>query len=59
MQLSSVLTQYAVDVAKPGQKPLTELDEYRYVEAVEKFGGQGSKSPMEIDDIKALVEWKL
>ncbi|KAK3396389.1 hypothetical protein B0T20DRAFT_269731 [Sordaria brevicollis] len=46
--------------AKPGQKTLAELDEYRYDEAVTCFGSKkaGTKS-MGIDEVKTLVEWKL
>lgn len=44
--------------AKPGQKTLAELDEYRYVDAPEAFH-IGTAKPMEIDHVKTLVEWKL
>jgi hypothetical protein len=44
--------------AKPGQKTLSELDEYRYVEAINTFTPT-SKSPMTPDAVKLLVEWKL
>jgi len=46
--------------AKPGQKTLASLDEYRYKTAPDTFGAGGStKLPMGLDDVKALVEWKL
>ncbi|KAM7206769.1 Protein of unknown function (DUF1479) domain containing protein [Rhypophila sp. PSN 637] len=44
--------------AKPGQKTLAELDEYRYVDALDLFR-PGTAKPMEIDHVKTLVEWKL
>ncbi|KAM7207733.1 Protein of unknown function (DUF1479) domain containing protein [Naviculisporaceae sp. PSN 640] len=44
--------------AKPGQKTLAELDEYRYGEALDLFR-PGKAKPMEIDHVKTLVEWKL
>ena len=47
-------------IAKPGQKTLAELDEYRYDEAVKAFGSEkaGTRS-MGVDEVKTLVEWKL
>ncbi|PKS08232.1 hypothetical protein jhhlp_005174 [Lomentospora prolificans] len=45
--------------AKNGQKTLAELDQYRYVEAPECFRLDRPKRPMNQDDVKALVEWKL
>lgn len=49
-----------LEIAKPGQKTLAELDEYRYDEAVKAFGPEkaGTKS-MGVDEVKILVEWKL
>ncbi|KAK4181071.1 hypothetical protein QBC36DRAFT_138126 [Triangularia setosa] len=43
---------------KEGQKSLSELDAYRYGEALEQFGKKKPKQ-MTIDDAKLLVEWKL
>ncbi|KAK0747838.1 hypothetical protein B0T21DRAFT_406414 [Apiosordaria backusii] len=43
---------------KEGQKSLSELDAYRYGEALEQFGTKKPKQ-MTIDDAKLLVEWKL
>jgi hypothetical protein len=48
--------------AKPGQKTLSELDQYRYVEAINTFTPTNSSSktsPMTLDQVKLLVEWKL
>ena len=45
--------------AKPGQKTLQELDQYRYVDALEMFGGSNPQREMTLDDVKLLVEWKL
>ncbi|KAK0631785.1 hypothetical protein B0T14DRAFT_532393 [Immersiella caudata] len=45
--------------AKPGQKTLVELDEYRYTDAIAKFSSPRSKDPMTLDEVKILVEWKL
>lgn len=45
--------------AKDGQKTLSELDRYRYVDAVETFSLKGQKREMDLDDVKMLVEWKL
>ncbi|KAK5992770.1 hypothetical protein PT974_06186 [Cladobotryum mycophilum] len=45
--------------AKNGQKTLQELDQYRYVDAPEIFGGDEPKREMNLDDVKSLVEWKL
>jgi hypothetical protein len=38
---------------------LTELDDYRYGEALVAFGQDPSEREMDLDDIKKLVEWKL
>ncbi|EGZ77902.1 hypothetical protein NEUTE2DRAFT_154452 [Neurospora tetrasperma FGSC 2509] len=46
--------------AKPGQKTLTELDEYRYGEAVTAFGPEKADTKsIGVDEVKTLVEWKL
>ncbi|KAK7223760.1 hypothetical protein V2G26_011763 [Clonostachys chloroleuca] len=45
--------------AKPGQKSLQELDQYRYDTAPGLFSPDGDGSVMDLDAIKALVEWKL
>ncbi|KAG8159541.1 hypothetical protein KVR01_010178 [Diaporthe batatas] len=45
--------------AKPGQKTLKELDQYRYVEAPALFAPTTSRRPMQLGDVQALVEWKL
>ncbi|KAK0617995.1 hypothetical protein B0T17DRAFT_591915 [Bombardia bombarda] len=45
--------------AKPGQKTLVELDEYRHVAALDAFGSEKANTPMGIDDVTTLVEWKL
>ncbi|KAJ4408940.1 hypothetical protein N0V85_004158 [Neurospora sp. IMI 360204] len=54
------ISQDKGEIAKPGQKTLAELDEYRYDEAVKAFGPEkaGTKS-MGVDEVKTLVEWKL
>lgn len=46
-------------IAKDGQKTLQELDQYRYVDAVKTFGADAPHQDMKLDDVKALVEWKL
>ncbi|KAK0666156.1 hypothetical protein QBC41DRAFT_339328 [Cercophora samala] len=43
---------------KEGQKSLSELDAYRYGEALEQFGKSNPRQ-MTIEDAKLLVEWKL
>ncbi|KAK4202490.1 hypothetical protein QBC40DRAFT_42692 [Triangularia verruculosa] len=43
---------------KEGQKSLSELDAYRYGEALELFASEKPQQ-MTIDDAKLLVEWKL
>ncbi|KAL7817293.1 hypothetical protein V8C26DRAFT_69299 [Trichoderma gracile] len=66
-QFASYLSQYPVVVeaisqskgAKDGQKTLSELDQYRYVDAVETFSLKKQKREMNLDDVKMLVEWKL
>ncbi|KAK3336734.1 hypothetical protein B0T19DRAFT_49584 [Cercophora scortea] len=51
--------------AKPGQKTLAELDQYRYGEALQLFGTTTSngdaatQTEMGLDHVKTLVEWKL
>ncbi|KAJ4237195.1 hypothetical protein NW759_000316 [Fusarium solani] len=45
--------------AKPGQKTLEALDEYRYNDALDMFSPGKDTRPMKLDDIKTLVEWKL
>lgn len=46
-------------LAKEGQKTLFELDNFRYGEAVELFSSKDPKRPMNHEDVKILVEWKL
>ncbi|KAM0253995.1 hypothetical protein ACHAQJ_007008 [Trichoderma viride] len=66
-QFASHLSQYPILVeaisqskgAKNGQKTLSELDHYRYVDAVETFNLKKPKREMDLDDVKMLVEWKL
>ncbi|KAK1755011.1 hypothetical protein QBC47DRAFT_345138 [Echria macrotheca] len=41
------------------QKTLVELDDYRYGHAVDTFGSDASTTPMTLDEVKLLVEWKL
>lgn len=45
--------------AKPGQKTLKELDQYRYVEAPALFSLASSRRAMQLGDVQILVEWKL
>ncbi|KAK4136548.1 hypothetical protein BT67DRAFT_416702 [Trichocladium antarcticum] len=45
--------------AKPGQKTLASLDEYRYETALKTFGSVESDVAMGLDDVETLVEWKL
>ncbi|OLN84310.1 hypothetical protein CCHL11_05957 [Colletotrichum chlorophyti] len=45
--------------AKAGQKTLQELDYFRFVEAPALFSQDDPKRPMDHDDVKALVDWKL
>lgn len=45
--------------AKPNQKTLAELDHYRYTEAPTVFALKAPAKPMELEDVKTLVEWKL
>ncbi|KAM0335341.1 hypothetical protein ACHAQA_000386 [Verticillium albo-atrum] len=46
--------------AKPGQKTLKELDQFRYVEAIQLFSQDDApERPMNHDDVKVLVDWKL
>lgn len=66
-QFASHLSQYPALLeaiseskgAKDGQKTLSELDHFRYVDAVETFDLKNPKREMELEDIKTLVEWKL
>ncbi|KAL7962064.1 hypothetical protein V8C34DRAFT_271991 [Trichoderma compactum] len=62
-QFASYLSQYPSLVeaipAKNGQKTLSELDQYRYVDAVDTFNLKKPKREMDLDDVKLLVEWKL
>ncbi|KAH0494905.1 hypothetical protein TgHK011_008484 [Trichoderma gracile] len=66
-QFASYLSQYPAVVeaisqskgAKDGQRTLSELDQYRYVDAVETFSLKKQKREMNLDDVKMLVEWKL
>ncbi|KAL7812907.1 hypothetical protein V8C44DRAFT_61159 [Trichoderma aethiopicum] len=66
-QFASYLSRYPAVVEaisqskgpKDGQKTLSELDQYRYVDAVETFGLGKQKREMNLDDVKMLVEWKL
>ncbi|CAN8101465.1 unnamed protein product [Discula destructiva] len=44
---------------KPGQTTLAELDRYRYTEAPALFALKKPSRPMQLQDIKTLVEWKL
>lgn len=50
-------------IAKFGQRTLAELDAYRYVEAPARFAATekpgSSRSTMQLQDVKTLVEWKL
>lgn len=48
-----------MNTAKDGQRTLSELDRYRYVDAVETFDLKNLKRDMDLEDIKTLVEWKL
>ena len=50
---------FSNQTAKPGQKPLQELDRYRYDEAPKLFAGDKPQREMDLDTIKTLVEWKL
>ena len=45
--------------AKDGQRTLSALDEYRYVEAPASFAAGKSGKGMSLEDVKLLVEWKL
>ncbi|KAI1090208.1 DUF1479-domain-containing protein [Rostrohypoxylon terebratum] len=44
---------------KPGQKTLLELDQFRYHEAISLFHTEKTSSPMTLDNVKTLVDWKL
>ncbi|KAL7901998.1 hypothetical protein HDV63DRAFT_64719 [Trichoderma sp. SZMC 28014] len=66
-QFASHLSQYPAILealseskgAKDGQKTLSELDHFRYVDAVETFDLKNPKREMDLEDVKKLVEWKL
>ncbi|KAI0151632.1 DUF1479-domain-containing protein [Xylariaceae sp. FL1272] len=45
--------------AKPDQKPLAQLDAFRYDDAVDAFRSAKPKRQMTHEDVKTLVEWKL
>ncbi|KAI1762333.1 DUF1479-domain-containing protein [Hypoxylon sp. FL1150] len=45
--------------AKLGQKTLVELDQFRYDDAVNQFQSKRPKRQIRLDDVKALVDWKL
>ncbi|KAH6687905.1 hypothetical protein F5X68DRAFT_275601 [Plectosphaerella plurivora] len=45
--------------AKPGQKTLEELDRFRYDEGPWLFSQEDPQRPMNHDDVKTLVDWKL
>lgn len=47
-----------VVAAKPGQKSLAELDEFRYSTAPAMFGAAGGRAMVQ-DDVLTLVAWKL
>ncbi|KAG7101276.1 hypothetical protein HYQ44_018937 [Verticillium longisporum] len=56
----SVLESISAAKEKPGQKTLKELDQFRYVEAPRLFSQHGTpERPMNHDDVKVLVDWKL
>lgn len=55
----SILALVTRIIAKDGQKTLQELDDYRYDEALRIFSVAKPQRPMNLDDVKALVEWKL
>lgn len=59
MFLEAVLIQLLMTAAKPGQKTLEALDEYRYNDALDMFSPGKDTRSMKLDDIKTLVEWKL
>ncbi|KAF5019560.1 hypothetical protein F66182_8433 [Fusarium sp. NRRL 66182] len=48
-----------INVVKDGQKTLEQLDQYRYNDALHTFNSSKQAHPMNLDDIKMLVEWKL
>ncbi|PNP46346.1 hypothetical protein TGAMA5MH_02382 [Trichoderma gamsii] len=66
-QFASHLSQYPALLeeiseskgAKDGQRTLSELDHFRYVDAVATFDLKNPKREMDLEDIKTLVEWKL
>ncbi|KAF4999169.1 hypothetical protein FGRMN_2628 [Fusarium graminum] len=44
---------------KNGQRTLEDLDKYRYNDALDTFNYNRRVRPMNLEDIKTLVEWKL
>jgi hypothetical protein len=52
-------TDGSVGIAKAEQKSLSELDDFRYQDAVKLFSTQSPKRAMNHDDVKTLLEWKL
>ncbi|KAI8965433.1 DUF1479-domain-containing protein [Daldinia sp. FL1419] len=44
---------------KAGQKTLLELDRFRYHDAVATYSLENTRQSMTLDDVKALVDWKL
>ncbi|KFH45510.1 hypothetical protein ACRE_037050 [Hapsidospora chrysogenum ATCC 11550] len=57
--LAGIMANPSTLAVKDGQKPLSELDAYRYEEAPTLFASDESKRQMDLDAIKILVEWKL
>lgn len=57
--LSKHVLEADSSLAKPGQKTLQQLDEYRYGQAIAEFGSPDSKQEMTLENVKLLVEWKL
>ncbi|KAI6783064.1 uncharacterized protein J7T54_000566 [Emericellopsis cladophorae] len=49
----------ALKTAKDGQRPLSELDAYRYDKAPRLFSAGESVRDMDLEAVKTLVEWKL
>ena len=47
------------NLAKDGQRPLSELDAYRYDKAPRLFSAEESVRDMDLEAVKTLVEWKL
>jgi len=46
-------------VARGSERSLADLDRYRYEDATAAFGSGKPSRPMELDDVKTLVSWKL